>query len=49
MAAAHLLGKVGKKVSVHVLGGDLQVDVGETILLSGSAEKVFEGTLFKEI
>lgn len=49
VAAAHLLGKVGKKVSVHVLGGDLQVDVGETILLSGSAEKVFEGTLFKEI
>jgi diaminopimelate epimerase len=49
VAAAHLLGKVGEKVAVHVLGGDLQVDVGETIFLIGSAEKVFEGILFKEI
>ncbi len=48
VAAANKLGKVGNKVTVHLLGGDLQVDVGETILLSGAAEKVFEGTLFKE-
>jgi diaminopimelate epimerase len=47
-AAANKLGKVGDKVTVHLLGGDLQVEVGETILLSGAAEKVFEGTLFKE-
>jgi diaminopimelate epimerase len=48
VAAANKLGKVGNKVKVHVLGGDLQVEVGETLFLSGAAEKVFEGTLFKE-
>jgi diaminopimelate epimerase len=48
VAAANKLGKVGSKVTVHLLGGDLQVEVNETILLSGAAEKVFEGTLFKE-
>ena len=42
------LGKVGNKVTVHVLGGDLQVEVGKTVFLSGAAEKVYEGTLFKE-
>ncbi len=48
VAAAHKLGKVGDKVTVHLLGGDLQVEIGDTIFLSGEAEKVFEGTLFKE-
>ena len=48
VAAANKLGKVGIKVSVHVLGGDLQVEVGKTLFLSGAAEKVYEGTLFKE-
>ncbi len=46
VAAANKLGKVGTKVTVHVLGGDLQVEVTESLLLSGCAEKVFEGTLF---
>ena len=45
VAAANKLGKVGNKVMVHVLGGDLQVEVGKTLFLSGPAEKVFEGTL----
>jgi diaminopimelate epimerase len=49
VAAANKLGKVGNKVSVHVLGGDLQVEVAKTLFLSGSSEKVFEGTLFKEL
>jgi diaminopimelate epimerase len=49
VAAAHKLGKVSDKVTVHVLGGDLHVEVGETLFLRGEAEKVFEGTLFKEI
>jgi diaminopimelate epimerase len=44
-AAANKLGKVKDKVTVHVLGGDLQVEVGKTLLLSGVAEKVFEGRL----
>jgi len=46
VAAANRLGKVKDKVIVHVLGGDLQVDVGKTLFLSGAAEKVFEGKLF---
>ncbi len=48
VAAANRLGKVGNKVTVHVLGGDLQVEVGKTLFLSGAAEKVFAGTLFGE-
>jgi diaminopimelate epimerase len=48
VAAAYKLGKVGNKVTVHVLGGDLQVEVAESLFLSGAAEKVFEGTLFEE-
>jgi diaminopimelate epimerase len=46
-AAANKLKKVGSKVTVHVLGGDLQVDVAERLFLSGPAEKVFEGRLFQ--
>jgi diaminopimelate epimerase len=49
VAAANKLGKVGNKVTVHLLGGELQIEIGDTILMSGAAEKVFEGTLFKEI
>jgi len=48
-AAAHKLGKVANKVTVHVLGGDLQVEVDGRLYLSGAAEKVFEGTLFEEV
>jgi diaminopimelate epimerase len=49
VAAANKLGKVGNKVTVHVLGGDLQVEVARSLFLSGVAEKVFEGKLFKEV
>ncbi len=49
VAAANKLGKVGNNVTVHVLGGDLKVEVAESLFLSGAAEKVFEGTLFGEI
>jgi diaminopimelate epimerase len=45
VAAANRLCKAKDKVTVHVLGGDLQVEVGKTIFLSGAAEKVFEGKL----
>ena len=48
-AAANKLGKIANKVTVHVLGGDLQVEVAESLYLSGAAEKVFEGTLFGEV
>jgi diaminopimelate epimerase len=49
VVAANKLGKVGNKVTVHVLGGDLQVEVGKSLFLSGAAEKVFQGTLFTEV
>ena len=49
VAAANKLGKVGNKVTVHVLGGDLQVEVAKSLFLSGAVKKVFEGTLFKEV
>jgi diaminopimelate epimerase len=48
VAAANRLGKVDGKVTVHALGGDLQVQIADTIYLCGAAEKVFQGTLFKE-
>jgi diaminopimelate epimerase len=48
VAAANKLGKVGNKVTVHVLGGALQVEIGDTILLNGAAQKVFEGTICRE-
>ena len=46
VAAANKLGKVGNNVTVHVLGGELRVEVAKTLFLSGAAEKVFEGRLF---
>jgi diaminopimelate epimerase len=45
-AVANKLKKVGNKVTVHLLGGDLQIEIGASILMSGPAEKVFEGKLF---
>jgi diaminopimelate epimerase len=48
VAAANRLAKVGNKVTVHVKGGDLQVEVGKSLFLIGAAEKVFQGTLFGE-
>ncbi len=46
VAAAYAVKKVGLYVTVHLVGGDLNVEYGERLLLSGSAEKVFEGRLF---
>lgn len=49
VVAGNLLKKLGSKVRVHLLGGDLEVEYnGVQLFLRGSAEKVFEGTLFKE-
>lgn len=48
VAAANRLGRVNNNVTVHLLGGDLEVEVGKTLLLIGAAEKVFKGTLFQE-
>jgi diaminopimelate epimerase len=46
--AGNLLKRLGSKVRVHLLGGDLEVEYAERLFLNGPAEKVFEGTLFKE-
>ena len=46
VAAGNLLHKVGGKVTVHLLGGDLEVEYADRLFLSGAAEKVFEGKLF---
>jgi diaminopimelate epimerase len=49
VAVANKLGKVSNKVTVHVLGGDLQVEVDKnSVFLSGAAEKVCQGILFGE-
>jgi diaminopimelate epimerase len=48
VAAANKLGKVDEKVTVHLLGGDLQVEICKSLFLSGVAEKVYVGTLFEE-
>jgi diaminopimelate epimerase len=46
VVAGNLLKKVGSKVHVHLLGGDLEVEYAEHLFLKGPAEKVFEGKLF---
>jgi diaminopimelate epimerase len=48
VVAGNLLKNLGSKVHVHLLGGDLEVEYAERLFLNGAAEKVFEGTLFKE-
>ena len=48
VVAGNLLKKLGSKVRVHLLGGDLEVEYAEHLFLNGAAAKVFEGTLFKE-
>jgi diaminopimelate epimerase len=48
VVAGNLLKKLSGKVRVHLLGGDLEVEYAERLFLNGAAEKVFEGTLFKE-
>ncbi len=45
VVAAKLLGKVGNKMTVHLLGGDLEVELSDRIFMNGPAEKVFEGEL----
>jgi diaminopimelate epimerase len=49
VAAGNLLRKVGNKVRVRLLGGDLEVEYAERLFLSGPAEKVFEGKLFEDV
>ena len=48
VVAGNLLRKLGAKVQVHLTGGDLTVEYTDSLLMTGAAKKVFEGTLFKE-
>ncbi len=43
--AAHLCGLTGTRVTVHLLGGDLEIELGEDghVYMTGPAETVFEG------
>jgi diaminopimelate epimerase len=44
-AVAHRRGLVGEQVTVHVPGGDLTVELGETIRLGGPVVHVFDTTV----
>jgi len=46
VAAANRLSKVGNKVTVHLRGGDLQIEICTNIYMTGPVEKVFEGKMF---
>ena len=48
VVAGNLLRKLGGRVRVHLLGGDLEVEYADRLLINGAAEKVLEGTLFKK-
>ena len=44
--ASHALGKTAREMTVHVLGGDLQILYDHDIFMTGPAVKVFVGELF---
>jgi len=46
VAAAERLGRLDRKATVHLLGGDLEIEHSGHIYLTGPAVKVFEGRLF---
>jgi diaminopimelate epimerase len=50
-AVAHRLGLVDRKVSVHMPGGTIEIEIGEdySILMTGGVTKVGEGVLAKEM
>jgi diaminopimelate epimerase len=43
---SHVLGKTGREVTVHLLGGDLKITYNYNVLMEGPAVKVFKGKLF---
>jgi diaminopimelate epimerase len=46
MVVANLLGKIGNKAKVHLLGGDLEIEyINNIVFMKGTAEKVFEGQI----
>jgi len=45
VVAGTLLKKIGNRVTVHLLGGDLEIEYSGNIWMTGPAVKVFEGIL----
>jgi diaminopimelate epimerase len=45
-AAAHLLGKTDARIVAHLLGGNLEIEIQKSILMTGPAQKIFHGMLF---
>jgi diaminopimelate epimerase len=41
--AGKILGKVNSKAIVHLIGGDLEIEYNEKVLMTGPVEKSFEG------
>jgi diaminopimelate epimerase len=48
VVAGNLLEKLVSKVRVHLLGGDLEIEYTDHLLMKGAVERVFEGTMFKK-
>lgn len=46
VVAGTLLKKINNRATVHLLGGDLEIEYSRNIFMTGPAEKVFEGKLF---
>ena len=45
VVAGNWLGRIGDKATVHLLGGDLEIEYSGPVLMTGPVEKVFEGEL----
>jgi len=45
VVACVLCGKTGRKVKVKLLGGDLDIEYGDTVLMTGGATEVFTGEI----
>jgi diaminopimelate epimerase len=50
-AVAHKLGLVDRHVTVHMPGGEIEIEIGEdfSILMTGTVNKVAEGTMHPEL
>jgi len=46
VAAGNLLKKISNKSTVHLLGGNLEIEYLGSLFMTGPAEKIFEGKLF---
>lgn len=47
--AAHKKGLVTERVNVHMPGGNLQVEIGDHVFLTGTVEKIMEGSFAADL